>query len=175
MPTTVVRITHADTTAQQDEWIGAPATAPVEAALDLSRYLRAIASGAQSATVTVGEDDSVAASATATFSGVVATDSITINGTAFACVASGATGNQFNIGADDAASAVACAAKINAISTTVLCTAAAAEGVITLTALHGGVLGNAITVAQSGNHITLDPAAQLGGGAERTAPTSYSL
>jgi hypothetical protein len=175
MATTVVRITHAETTAQQSEYLGAPASAPREACNDLSRYLRALASGAQSGTVTIGEDDSVSASATATFSGVVATDSITINGTAFACVNSGATNNQFNKGADDAASAVNAAAKINAISSTVLVTAAASEGVITLTAVQPGVLGNAITVAQSGDHITLDPTTRLASGAERTAPTSYSL
>jgi phage tail sheath gpL-like len=157
--TTIVRITHPETSAQLSEFAGSPATAPREAALRASKYLRALAIGvgAGSATFTIGADDSVAASATATFSGVVATDSISINGTAFACVNSGATNNQFNKGADDAASAVNCAAKINAISSTVLVTASAAAGVITLTALHSGVLGNAITIAQSGNHITLDP------------------
>lgn len=181
--TTIVNITHAETTAQQGEYLGAPASAPREACNDLARYLRALASGAQSGTVTIGEDDAVAASGTATIVSAVATDAVTINGVAFTAIANGGTptGNQWCVGAGGTAnadSATALAAAINAAATAKVAgyvTASAAANVVTITAVHAGVSGNMFTLTDTGNTITVTGSGFLTGGAERTAPTSYSL
>lgn len=114
--------------------------------------------------VSRNETSGVAATATATFTAVVATDKLTVAGVDFTCVASGATGNQFNKGASEAASATNCAARINA-NTTVnkYVTASVVGAVITLTANVKCYLGNLVTVAETGGHMTLSAAALAGG------------
>lgn len=184
MATTVVHLTHAETTAQLQEYLGSAGDDPRRAANDLARYLRACASGSESGvTMTVGEDDSVAASATATIESAAATDSITINGVEFAGVANGGspTGNQWEVGAGgtaDADSATALAAAINASETAKIAgyvTATAASNVVTITAVHSGVSGNMFTLTDTGTTITVTGDGFLAGGAERTDPTSHSL
>jgi len=124
--------------------------------------------------VSPNETSGVAATGTATFTAVVATDALTVAGVAFTCVNSGATGNQFNKGASEALSAVACAAKINANSTVNKYVVATVVGaVITITALHKVALGNLVTLAETGGHITLSAAA-LAGGVD-TVFTTYTV
>lgn len=175
MPVTVITITHPETVAQLSEYLGRQAGEARRGANDLARYLKAVAGGVLSASVVVGTD-AVRASGTATFESVAATDTLTVNGVAFACVASGATGNQFNVGASDTISAANCAAKINAAADATIAgkvTASAADGVITITAVDPGVAGNVFTLAQSGDHITLSEA-NLENGSNGTV-TTYDL
>ena len=171
--TTVIRITTTQTTAQLSEYLGAEAGP--RAANDLARLLEAVAGGVIPATIERNLT-SVKASGTATFTAVVATDALTVNGVAFTCVASGATGNQFNKGASETASAAACVAKINAATDATIAgivTAAAVGAVITITAVQPGISGNAFTLVETGGHITLS-AANLASGSEGTV-TSFSL
>lgn len=124
--------------------------------------------------VSPNETSGVAATATATFTAVVATDALTVAGVAFTCVASGATGNQFNKGADEAASAVNCAAKINANATVSKYLVATVVGaIITLTAIEKSALGNLVTLTQTGGHITVSGAVLAGGVA--IVYTSYTF
>lgn len=108
----------------------------------------------------------VAATGTATFSTAVATNTLTVNGVTFTAVASGATGNQFNIGADDTASAANLAAAINASTSPAVkgsVTASSALGVVTITARAPGTGGNAITLAETGDGITVSGEVLSGG------------
>lgn len=101
---------------------------------------------------TVLVNNAVAATGTITLSSMVATDTVTIAGTVFTCVASGATGNQFNVGGNDTATAVNLAAAINATATQKVLksvSASAASGVVTLTCLVPGQIGNCIQMAIS--------------------------
>ena len=109
------------------------------------------------------------ATGTATLSGVVAGDKLTIAGHDFACVASGATGNSFNVGLTDTASATNLAAAINGSVTTgiagVVRAGNANSAVLTVTAMVSGIAGNSISLAQTGGHITV-PVATLGSGTD---------
>lgn len=117
----------------------------------LMAYVRAIMAGHRNAKVQIGTG-AVKASGTITLSSHIATNTVTVNGITFTCVASGATGNQYNVGGDDTATAVNLAAALNANATLDgMIIATSALGVVTLTALFPGEIGNAITLAISAN------------------------
>lgn len=125
----------------------------------------------------VTSGDQTTASGTFTFSGAAsASDTVLINGVTFTAETSGASGNQWNIGSSATQTAANLAAAINASATalasgTVIATSAL--GVVTLTSLLSGVIGNAITIAKgtdSGSVNTVS-GARLTGGA---APTTVS-
>lgn len=147
----------------------------------LINFLVGLASGAEQGTLSVyvGGTAAVAASATATFSTIVATNKVTINAVDFECVNSGATGNQFNKGADDTAAAVNCAAAINASTTTRVAgyvVATSALGVVTITALQKGIVGNSITLAKTGAPVTVTGSGFLASGAgDNVARVTYSV
>jgi hypothetical protein len=108
----------------------------------------------------------VKASGTLTFASVIATDIFSINGVSFTCVASGATGNQFNVGGSDALTAAAAAAAVNASATALVkdvVVASADGGVLTITAKHPGLTGNAIAIATADATITVSGARLTGG------------
>jgi len=106
----------------------------------------------------------VKATGTLTLSGTgTAADTVTINGHLITMVASGAAGQQINVGASATATAQNLKTYINAHPATgVVATGSAA--VLTLTALVGGVAGNAITTTEVGT-ATAFGAATLTGGA----------
>lgn len=175
--TTIIRITSAK---PASAWpINLPADQAHSECTRLAELFERLGSGfdAGNIEVQVGGTASAYATGTATLSSVVATDAITINGVAFAVVNSGATGNQVNKGANDTATAANFAAKINASSTAKISKyvkATSAGAVLTITAYAPGLLGNLITIAQTGNHITLNPASALAGGAGADVPaTTY--
>ena len=120
----------------------------------------------------------VAATGTITFTGVgAANDTILINGVTFTAVASGATGNQWNVGASVTASAANLVIAINAsatalVSGTVL--ASSLAGVVTITSLVTGQVGNAITIAEgvdAGGAMTVSGARLTGGAVDASAVT----
>lgn len=120
------------------------------------------------------------ASGTITFSGTgAANDTVLVNGVTFTAVASGATGNQWNVGADAAGSATNLAAAINASATALVVnnvTAAAANGVVTVTAVDPGTMGNCVTIAEgvdAGNAMLVSGARLTGGTNGDTETTHY--
>lgn len=142
------------------------------AGVKLRDYMKKCTSGAHPAVVQT-KVGMAKATGTITLSAHVATDTVTVNGITFTCVASGATGNQYNVGADDTATAVALAAVLNANTTLDgMVVATSALGVVTLTALVPGELGNAITLAISA-HGSVSAARMAGGTNGDTETTHY--
>jgi phage tail sheath gpL-like len=89
-------------------------------------------------------------------------------------MASGATGNQYNVGADDTATAANLATALNANTTLDgMIVATSALGVVTLTALIPGELGNAVTLAISANGSV--SAARMSGGTNGDTETSHNF
>jgi len=96
----------------------------------------------------------VHASGTVTIADALAAGEIvTIDGVAFTTVASGATGRQWNLGADEDGDAVNLAAAINAYGGKTVATAAL--HVVTIKSRLPGTVGNAITFAKTGAHLTI--------------------
>jgi phage tail sheath gpL-like len=119
----------------------------------------------------------VAATGTVTIAAMVATDTVTTNGTAFTAVVSGATANQFNIGGSDTITATNLAASINASVTTTIkgvVSATALATVVTLTAVVPGNVGNANTLAISA-HGSVSAARMTGGTEGVTATFAHGL
>lgn len=150
---------------------------------DAWTYFRSVGNYFDSATIgarsisTVVQTGVAKASGTITLSSMVATDTITINGTTFTCVASGATGNQFNVGGTDTITAANAAAAINAsatanVSKAVVATSALA--VITITALVPGYMGNLGTLAISA-HGSVSGAHLSGGSVTASATVAEGI
>ena len=178
MAQSVVVFTHSEADADAKRILQGPRTAPFAAADNVQKYLGALASGVRKAKMEV-KTAMTYASGTITFSGTgAANDTILINGVTFTAKASGATGNEWNVGASATLSAAALAAAINASATALVnttVTAAAASGVVTITAKVAGYLGNAVTIAEgvdSGSAMTVS-GARLTGGDDGTVTTSY--
>lgn len=186
--TTVIRITDAKPTIKMYR-TNLPAKFARLGTGNLSKYLRAVATGLRKGTVTVQPDGTVGVKAkgTVTIVTAVATNALTINGVAFTAIANGGspTGNQWCVGAGgtaDTDSATALAAKINASTTALVknvVTATSAAGVVTLRAFTPGLLGNCITVAATGAPLTLGADCSGGrlttGTGDDAAEITYSL
>lgn len=132
------------------------------AGLKLKDFFKRVTSGMRPAIVHTKVNCSKA-TGTITLSSHVATNTVTVNGITFTAVASGATGNQYNIGASDTETAASLASAINANTTLDgMVVATSALGVVTLTAVLPGELGNAVTLAISANGSV--SAARMSGG-----------
>jgi hypothetical protein len=117
----------------------------------------------------------VAASATATFSTVVAGNTVTIGGVTFTGSDTPTTGVQFLTGATDTLSAASLASKINANTTANKLVIATASGaVVTLKALSGGPQGNFITLTAVGVPITVTGSGFLASGSADAPVTVYN-
>jgi phage tail sheath gpL-like len=141
----------------------------------LANYLEACAGGNAEASIDVqtSASDPVAASGTITLASCV-TDTVTIGGVTFTGTGSPSTEVEFETDGNDTADAAALAAKINAHSTlSKVVSATSSAGVVTVTCLVKGVVGNFITMSETGSTITLSGAALSGGtgGATTTAKT----
>jgi phage tail sheath gpL-like len=109
--------------------------------------------------------DPVAASATATLVSCV-TDTITIGKTTFTGTGSPTTSLHFETDGTDTADAAALAAAINAhTDTSKIVYATSALGVVTITALQKGLIGNHIVLSRTGSTITLTGSGYLASGA----------
>jgi phage tail sheath gpL-like len=107
----------------------------------------------------------VPASGTVTFTAIVATDTVTVNGTVFTAVASNPTNNQFVVGGSQAITAANFAAAVEASTTAIIAnnvSASASGAVITLTSEETGTIGNLMTLAISA-HGTVSGANMTGG------------
>lgn len=115
-----------------------------------------------------------AAKATATLTvsstGSSADETVTIANVVFTAKASGATGNQFNVSTTPATQAASMAAAINASPDLAgIVTAEAALGVVTLTAVVPGALGNGLQISEALTNVAL---AAFSGGSDGS---SYSI
>lgn len=165
-------VAHDETSANDQADLYAETGYKELAGLKLVNFIKRVVSGMGSATVQT-KINAVKATGTITLSSHVATDTVTVNGITFTCVASGATGNQYNVGADDTATAVALAAALNANTTLDgMIVATSALGVVTVTALQPGELGNAVTLAISA-HGSVSAARMAGGTNGDTETTHY--
>jgi phage tail sheath gpL-like len=141
------------------------------AGLKIKNYVNNCLAGAHPVTVQT-KINAVKATGTITLSAHVATDTVTVNGITFTCVASGATGAQYNVGADDTETAAALAAALNANTTLDgMIVATSALGVVTLTALVPGELGNAVTLVISAHGSV--SAARMAGGTNGDQETTH--
>lgn len=118
----------------------------------------------------IDDGNAVAASGTIIFSGVsTAGDTVLINGVTMTAVASGAVNNQWNVAGSAALQAASLASAINTSTTPLISSvvsAAAPSATLTISALLGGVAGNAVTIAKgtdTGTVMTVSGARLIGG------------
>lgn len=145
----VVIISHDETSTNDQRDLIAETGHSMLAGLKLKDYFKRITSGIRPGVVQT-KVNAVRASGTITFSSLANNDTITVAGLVLTAKTSGATGDQFNLGADDTAAAANAAAAINAnAATDGLVVASSALGVVTVTALVPGELGNLVGLAIS--------------------------
>jgi hypothetical protein len=112
----------------------------------------------------------VKATATMTSTGAAtAAETFTLCNVVFTARASGATGNEFNLSATPATQATNIAAAINASSNlTGIVSATSSLGVVTITAIVPGLLGNGFQLSEALTNVT---ASAFAGGTDGTAYT----
>jgi phage tail sheath gpL-like len=142
----------------------------------LCNYLEACAMGAENASIdfqyTTGTAP-VAASGTVTCASVAADDTVTIGSVTLTAKASPSGENQFDQSGTDTADGVSLAAKINAHSTlSKIVSASAASGVVTITCLVKGMVGNHLVLDSSnGTRLAVTEFTGGTGGAQTAAKT----
>jgi hypothetical protein len=149
--------------------LGFSTSDPKGEANSLMNYISGLCGGAVEGKMTVSLSGSalVAATGTVTAASVQAADTITINGVVFTATSSAAAANEFNIGASNTTCAAAIVTSIAASTTALIqgfISASSALGVVTLTAIPSGVVGNAYTLASSSVGRLAVSAARLAGG-----------
>ena len=145
-----------------------------EAIRELIALLRGILIGAKPASALFVMEGAVAASGTVTLANVTAADTVTINNVTFTAVASNPAANQFLQNGTDTQDAADLVRSINASATagiTGVVTAANVAGVVTITAVQPGLVGNAITLASSNGTRLAVSAARLANGSDGTKTT----
>lgn len=122
----------------------------------LLSWLRGFAKGTRRGNMKL-KVGAVRATGLVTFGGLpVADETVTIGNVVFTAKDSGATGNQFNIGANVTAHAANLTTAINASANlTGKITATSSEGVVTLTAVVPGLMGNALALSESMSNTTV--------------------
>lgn len=147
----------------------------------LEHLFRRLGAGLESASFAVQTSANPPAAATGTVTltnaSIVANDTLTIAGVAFTAKASGATGAQFNIGGTATITAANIVAAVNAsAAANVLVVASSVAGVVTVTSLAQGAVGNFVPMATSnGTGFVLSAATLAGGtGGPQTVATVYN-
>jgi phage tail sheath gpL-like len=152
-------------------------SADAEGLRALINYLEACAGGAAGASVDVqtSATSPVAASGTITLATVAADDTVTIGKTTLTAKASPSGEDEFSQAGTDTVDAAGLVTKINAHSVlSKLVVASSSAGVVTVTALERGSIGNHIALASSnGTRLAVSAAylASGAGGAESAAKT----
>jgi len=144
---------------------------PKRRLVKLADYLVAAAGGLGSLSARL-QVAAVKASGTVTCASVLAADTVTINGVVLTAVNGTPAADQFDMSGDATAEAVSLVAAINANATLAgMVLASNVAGVVTVTALNGGVSGNSITLASSNGTRLAVSAARLASGSDGTATT----
>lgn len=119
------------------------------AALKLEDFIKKTVSGQHPAVVNT-RINAARATGTITLSANAATDTVTVNGTVFTAISGAPSAVQYDISGGDTTGAASLAAQINATTAlAAMVTATSALGVVTLTAVLPGSMGNAFTLAIS--------------------------
>jgi phage tail sheath gpL-like len=145
---------------------------PKRFANELMTYIAKMAGGLIPATVKcrIGE---VKATGTVTCASAQALDTVTIDGVVFTAVSGTPAAGEFDISGTNTAAAASLVAAIASNATLDgRVVASSALGVVTLTAVEGGELGNSISLASSNGTRLAVSAAALAGGVNGT---SYSF
>jgi hypothetical protein len=155
-------------------------TGAQEQAVDIAQYLSDLACGAQAGTIYVqtSSSDPVAASGTITCASVNADDTVTIGKTTLTAKASPSGEDQWSQAGSDTADAASLVTKINAHSVLgKLVSATSSAGVVTVTSLVKGSIGNHIALASSNGSRLAVSAAYLasGTGGPETSATSFAF
>lgn len=152
-------------------------TADQEGLQKLCNFLEAAKTGCEPCSIDVqtSSTDPVAASGTVTLATVAADDTVTIGAVTLTAKASPANENQFSQAGTDTVDAASLVSKINAHSVLSKVVFASSEsGVVTITSLVKGLIGNQIALASSdGTTLAVSGAFLAGGtgGATTTAAT----
>lgn len=142
------------------------------AALKLVDFMKKTCSGAHPSAVQT-KIGGVKATGTVTLSAFANADTFTINGVVFTGKTAAPGANEFLLGADDTSAAAAAVIVINANTTLDgMVIATSALGVITLTALVPGELGNAVTLAISA-HGSVSGSGRMTGGTNGDQETTH--
>lgn len=165
-------IAHDETSANDQMDLYAETGYKELAGLKIMDFMKKVVSGAHPASV-LTRINAVKATGTITFSSLANNDTITISGVTLTAKTSGAGAGEFNLGADDTAAAANAVIAINSNTTLDgMVVATSALGVITLTAISPGELGNAVTLAISA-HGSVSAARMSGGTNGDTETTHY--
>lgn len=168
----MITIVSPETDGDMVKYITAPTLNRHQAGQKFMQFWRALMGGSRSAKVIVG-GGAARSTGTVTLASFVANDTVTINGVVMTGKASPSGEAEFACGVSDTADAAALAAKINAHSTlSLIVSATSALGVVTLTALKPGLLGNCITLAISA-HGSVSAARMASGTDGSTEVTHY--
>ena len=154
-----------------------------ELAACIAEAITAFSAGAKrAATIAVMPNDSediVTASGTVTCASVADADTVTINGVVFTAVTASPTGDQFDQSGTDTADATDLARSINASTTELIkdyVTATSAAGVVTITSVYPGRMGNTQTLASSnGTRLAVSGARLASGTGGIAAKTSVTF
>ncbi len=141
--------------------------------VNLIKFLKGSLNGSRGNITLESRLGSTAATQIITATGAAtATDTITINGVNFTARASSPAANEFVLSATVATQATNLAAAINASTTAGVAnvTATAALGVVTLTCDVPGTIGNAMTLTEAMDNLTVG-GANLAGGSDVTSVT----
>lgn len=167
----MITIEHDEGSADINNLLLAQTSDRVGVGLKLRNAIRYFTSGFKRAKFTIGTV-AVQATGTVTLASFVQNDTVTINGVVMTGKTSPATEAEFACGVSDTADAAALAAKINAHSSlSLIVSATSALGVVTLTTLKPGLLGNSVTTAISAHGSVA--AARLASGTDGTTERSY--
>lgn len=163
-----------------DASVYAASNQPRRCLANASRLVDAVCAGKVLGTVfvSVASADPVAASATCTVASALAADTITIGGKAVLTGSATPSGeSQWLSTGSDTVVAAAIVAKINAHTVAgLIVSAASVAGVITITTLERGNMGNHIgLVSSNGTRLAVTGSGYLasGAGGVRSAPTQY--
>ena len=177
------------TTGRPDSWLQSNFETPGgkhSIAQRLVNYLQSLQTGTEK-DASAGSPPSIAISiqgnavrafCVATFTSVIATDSLFINGVEFTCVASGAGADEFNVGADDFETVTNAAAAINTSTTalipgfvTATAEQIAGQAILRITSAFYGIEGNQTTVYSADSTIQFSSPQLQAGQADPTAQT----
>jgi len=145
----VLTCTVQDSAQAVKDTLGLTRGSPALLLTTLAQYFQDMSSGITACSI-LAQQTAVAATGTVTFSSIAAADTVTIGGTVFTGSDTPSGTSQFLTGSTDTASAASLAVAINANTTTnKYLSATSALGVVTITCLIPGVIGNSISLAIS--------------------------
>lgn len=182
MPSSIVLTIKSEKTSTQNRYdMRKGADKDKQSLQAIINHLKKVRNGAARAVIDLNIDDTapVAASATATCASVAANDTITIAGVVLTAKASPSGENEWSQAGSDTADAASLVTIINAHSVlSKIVSATSSSGVVTITCLTKGIIGNYLTLASSnGTRLAVTGSGYLasGTGGIQSAAQQYVL